>query len=57
VNWKYLPYAVLALSVGFVAIGLWDLAFSAPCAENPNVSTQAVAIGLVGIAFVAWLKR
>lgn len=59
-NWKHLPAALLALSVGLTGYGLWALFF--PSTYNAFFGEQALAIrviviGMIGIAFVAWLKR
>ena len=60
-NWKHLPVALLALSVGLTGYGL-KLVFFPSYNEfggcgDPSFAVRLLVIGMIGVAFIAWLKR
>lgn len=59
-RWRHLPVALCLISATFVVLGLVELyrpddswAFE----RSPELPMQFVALGMLGIGFVAWLKR
>jgi hypothetical protein len=60
-RWVTVPNGLLALSVGLTIYGLKALFFPSynefgGC-EDSGLAVHLLVIGMVGIGFVAWLKR
>lgn len=59
-NWKHLPIGLLCLSLALAAFGLAGLLapnYFTTFYDNPTLAIHVMLIGLVGIGYVAWLKR